>query len=117
MELSVKVSSSVADAENVEITSVTSVPKEDSGDKELLHERQTSECRITAGTPELTVGGQTPLLRAAAHPFGGTEESDAVREKGDVHLPLTVDLCQDQVSMCRKTTDTLNDLPSSYLHF
>lgn len=113
----VKVLSSVTDAENVQITSVTLVPKANSGEKEFLHERQTSECQITAGTPELTVGVQTPLLQAAAHPFGATEESGAVREKGDVHLPLTVDLCQDQVSICGKTTDTLNDLPSSYLHF
>lgn len=103
METSVNVSASVPHADKVETASVTVVPELHGSVKEFLPEDQASECPIAAGTPDLTFrGSQTPHLQAAGR-----------REEGKVHLSPSGDACQDQVSVCGKTTSRLDmtDLP------
>lgn len=97
METSVNVSASVPDADKVETASVTVVPELHGSVTERLSEDPDSECPITAGTPDLIFRGiQTPHLQAAGR-----------QEPGEVHLSLSGDARQDQVSVCGKTTSRL----------
>lgn len=111
-EFFTEMETSVSNAETVETTSVTSVPKDAGGNKESLHERRSAECQTTAGTPELTFGGvQIPVLQAAGHPFITADERGAVREKDEVHLSPAVDLQKDKVSISGKTEHAEYDSP------
>lgn len=106
METSETVSAGVSDAGTLETASVTVVPEDDGGNKESLHECRPAEHQMTAGTPDLTLGGgQIPLLQAAGHLFSAAEALGAVREKGQVSP--TVAPRKDQVSICGKKTSTL----------